>query len=267
MEQDKPELAPVLKWAGGKRWLVGQIEELYAPHRGARLVDPFVGGMAIPLGLRPDRCLISDVNPHLMNFYRWLQHGLEWSENFGIEFENDRIVYYENRAKFNALCEAREYWTIEGALLFYYLNRTGFNGLCRFNAKGTFNVPFGKYKSIAYRKNFPEFPYAMRDWLLFSGDFSSLPIEPGDFIYADPPYDVEFTAFAPRDFTWADQERLAHWLARHSGPVVASNQATPRILELYQGLGFSLRQIPAPRLISCSGDRTPATEILATKGL
>lgn len=265
---DSPVLPPVLKWAGGKRWLVSHVRDIYEPWRqkGARFVDPFVGGMSIPLGLRPRFCLISDVNPHLMNLYRWLQHGLVWGADTGIEFENDRSVYYENRAKFNALCENREYWTREGALLFYYLNRTCFNGLCRFNNRGTFNVPFGKYKTISYTKSWPEYTYAMRDWQLYSGDFSSLPIEAGDFIYVDPPYDVEFTQFAPRDFTWADQERMAHWLARHPGPVVASNQATPRIKKLYEDLGFSIAEFPAPRTISCTGDRTPAMEILATKG-
>ncbi len=262
-------LTPVLKWAGGKKWLVEELAQLYEPHKlkGARFVDPFVGGASIPLGLRPMYCLVSDVNPHLMNLYRWLQHGLVWSADTGIEFKNDRQVFYENRAKFNALCAARDYWTREGALLFYYLNRTCFNGLCRFNAGGMFNVPFGKYKSINYTLSWPEYTYAMQGWLLFSGDFSSLPTEPGDFLYIDPPYDVEFTQFAPRDFTWDDQERLAYWLARHPGPVVASNQATPRILQLYQSLGFSVRQIPAPRTISCNGDRTPAMEILATKGM
>ncbi|HEY3384158.1 MAG TPA: DNA adenine methylase [Vicinamibacterales bacterium] len=32
--------------------------------------------------------------------------------------------------------------------LFYYLNRTGYNGLCRFNRRGAFNVPFGKYRRV-----------------------------------------------------------------------------------------------------------------------
>jgi len=100
-----------------------------------------------------------------------------------------------------------------------------------------------------------------------SSDFEKLNLEPGDFVYADPPYDVEFTHYAKEGFGWSDQVRLAGWLANHPGPVVLSNQATNRIVRLYRGLGFSLRFLNAPRLINCTGDRTPAREVVATKNL
>jgi len=86
-------------------------------------------------------------------------------------------------------------------------------------------------------------------------------------LYADPPYDVEFTHYAKEGFGWSDQVRLAEWLADHPGPVVLSNQATNRIMKLYRSLGFSLRFRNAPRLINCTGDRTPAREVVATKNL
>jgi DNA adenine methylase len=97
--------------------------------------------------------------------------------------------------------------------------------------------------------------------------FEDLPLEPDDLIYADPPYDVDFTQYAKEDFKWEDQVRLAEWLARHPGPVILSNQATERILRLYAQLGFQLHTLAAPRMISCNGDRTPAVEVLALKGL
>ncbi len=77
-----------LKWAGGKRWLADTIAELYAPHRHRRLVEPFVGGLAIALTLKPERALLNDINPHLINFYRWLQRGLR----IDIVLENDPEV-------------------------------------------------------------------------------------------------------------------------------------------------------------------------------
>ena len=42
-------LPPPLKWAGGKRWLVLALKELWRDHAQRRLVEPFVGGMAVAL--------------------------------------------------------------------------------------------------------------------------------------------------------------------------------------------------------------------------
>lgn len=61
------------------------------------------------------------------------------------------------------------------------------------------------------------------------------------------------------------QVATADWLPKHSGPVVLSNQATERIVELYESLGYHLIKLNAPRRISCTGDRTPATEVLAIR--
>ena len=155
----------------------------------------------------------------------------------------------------------------EAAELFYYLNRTGYNGLCRFNSKGEFNVPFGRYKRINYVKNFGGYREIFMGWEFRCQDFASLPIKPGDFIYADPPYDVQFTKYAKEDFSWADQVRLAEFLAAHEGPVVLSNQATERIVALYEKNGFTLSFLEGPRRISCTGDRSPAIEVLAVRGI
>jgi DNA adenine methylase len=72
----RPSLKPPLKWAGGKRWQVPHLRPLWQPHAHRRLVEPFCGGLAVALGLLPSRALLNDANPHLINFYRWLQKGL-----------------------------------------------------------------------------------------------------------------------------------------------------------------------------------------------
>jgi DNA adenine methylase len=258
-----PPLNPPLKWAGGKRWLVPRLRELYEPHAHRRLVEPFTGGIAVALGLRPEHALLSDISPHLINFYRHLQNGFKATR----EAANDQAHFYAARDRFNALLSVGQHDTHEAAELFYYLNRTCFNGLCRFNSKGGFNVPFGSYKKINYRQDFEAYADVFGGWDFHLGDFETLEVEADDFIYADPPYDTPFTKYAKEDFNWDDQQRLVHWLANHSGPVVASNQATERILELYRTHGFTVETTKAPRRISCTGDRTPALEMLATKGV
>jgi DNA adenine methylase len=261
---DVPQaLRPPLKWAGGKRWQLPHLRPLWAPHQDRRLVEPFCGGLAVSFGLSPRRALLNDINDHVINFYKWLKRGLVTS----IPMTNDERAYYDQRERFNELLALGQLHTAEAAALFYYLNRTGYNGLCRFNQSGQFNVPFGKYKSITYTTDFKEYRPAVGRWTFASRDFESLPIQGDDFIYADPPYDVEFTHYSKEGFDWDDQVRTAEWLAKHPGPVVLSNQATARIVALYKRLGFKLQFLQAPRMISCTGDRTPAREVLAVRNI
>jgi DNA adenine methylase len=256
-------LKPPLKWAGGKRWLVSDLTSLWLPHRERRYVEPFCGGLAAVLGLKPLHAVLNDINPHLINFYTYLKGGLEIT----IEMKNDETAFYHHRGRFNELVKAGEWQSAEAAQLFYYLNRTCFNGLCRFNKAGEFNVPFGRHNSITYAVDLFKFKQVFENWLFTNQDIASLAIEPGDFVYADPPYDVEFTTYSAGGFSWDDQVRTAEWLAKHTGPVVLSNQATARIVELYSSFGFNVRYLDGPRRISCTGDRTAAREVLATKGL
>ena len=213
------------------------------------------------LGLQPRQALLNDINPHLINFYRHVQDGLE----LRIEMRNDEKLFYRHRERFNQLVRDGQADTDEAAQLFYYLNRTCFNGLCRFNKGGDFNVPFGTYNTINYVKDFAEYATLFKRWRFSNQDIEALKIEPGDFVYADPPYDVEFTTYSSGGFSWDDQLRTAKLLAEHSGPVVISNQATPRIIDLYKDLGFQLTYLDGPRRISCTGDRTAAREVLAVK--
>ena len=259
-----PTVKPPLKWAGGKRWLVPHLRALWVRYTRRRLVEPFCGGLAIALGLNPRRALLNDVNPHLVNFYRHLQRGLVVK----IPMENDGELFYRHRAEFNrTIATRRGRGSRKAAELFYFLNRTGFNGLCRFNQSGQFNVPFGRYSKIPYVRDFRPYAEPLSRWNFTDDDFESVEVSPKDFIYADPPYDVQFRDYASGGFDWNAQERLAAWLARHPGPVVASNQATDRIVRLYRGLGFDVDLLDGPRLISRTGDRTPAPEIFATRNI
>src|SRR5262249_34038704 len=185
----------------------------------------------------PHRALLNDINPHLINFYRWLKRGLRVDD---IDLANTRATFYAHRARFNALVGNGGGRSREAAALFYYLNRTGYNGLCRFNSPGEVNLPFGPYARTAHTPDFNRHLEMLAPWEFDAGDFEHVPLGADDFVYADPPYDVPFTKYAKEGFAWRDQERAAEWLASHRGPVVLVNQATDRICRLYERLAFDL---------------------------
>jgi len=257
-----------LKWAGGKRWIVPTLSDLYANYRTHRFVEPFCGGLSATLGVQPYAALAADTLVPLINFWQQLQRGLEIPA-----WPNTKDDFLRLRARFNEISKQP---TVEAAALFYYLNRTGFNGLCRFNSKGGFNVPHGggetgtnKLTPLAdYRDTLAAVEFACADYKTTLARCSA-----DDFIYADPPYDTEFTAYSPGGFSWADQVRLARLLADAPCPVVVSNQATDRIVRLYTDLGFSVSFRDVRRSIrshTVEGGKTPARqakEIVATKSV
>src|SRR5207249_4223369 len=163
---------------GGKRWQVRHIRPLWERHRNRRLVEPFCGGLAMALGLAPARALLNDANPHLINFYRWLQRGL----TIHIPMKNWERQYYRHRTTFNALVTEGLAGSAEAAELFYYLNRTGYNGLCRMNRQGGFNVPFGRYVRLGYQRDLSAYAEAFKRWSFTIGDFENVSAEGEDFV-------------------------------------------------------------------------------------
>jgi DNA adenine methylase len=251
------ELKPIVKWAGGKRWLVPRVEKIWRCYSDRRLVEPFCGGLAIALGLQPKRALLNDINPYLINLYLRIQEGLDLLK---ADFKNDRAYYDETRNLFNDSNELSK----ESAIQFYYLNRTGFNGLCRFNKKGGYNVPFGKYKTVKYLNTFEAHQKAFEGWEFTSTTFEDVDVQERDLLYVDPPYDNGFVQYSKGGFSWEDQVKLANWIVERGVPAIASNLATDRIIALYKDLGFKIELIEAPRKISCNGDRRPVVEMFAT---
>jgi DNA adenine methylase len=268
-------LTPFLKWAGGKTLLAPKLAELYAPHRNTHAwVEPFCGALGATLGVMPEYALLNDVNPHLINLYRQVKGNFN---NLGIDPNLKNYIsesnYYKFRDRFNSMRNLPPYGEIqkEQAELFYYLNRVGYRGLCRTNLKGEFNVPYGHYKNPSLDHDFTQYQKAFGMWQFSNCGYQdllkSLP-EPTShfFIYADPPYDDGFTGYSGT-FDWDNQVDLASSLAALDSPVVASNKATDRIIDLYLGLGFTIEIISVRRRISCNGDRKPVDEILATKNI
>jgi DNA adenine methylase len=263
-------LKPILKWAGSKRWLIPLMTELYEPYRDRTWVDPFCGSLALPLAIQPERALLSDINPHLINLYQaiTLYSGFK-----PLDLSNDSQTYYLARAEFNTHIVARSDNWEEQAQLFYYLNYAGFRGLCRFNGDGLFNVPYGDRKQLSYVEDFSDYHKLFQNWRIKRHNYqiSCHPHKCREwFLYLDPPYDSiddkGFTTYSGNPFGWEQQIELIEWASKWDCPTVISNLATDRIVELYERFGYEIEYVEAPRSISCDGNRKKVVEVLAKRG-
>jgi DNA adenine methylase len=262
---------PFLKWAGGKTKLVPAIGAV-VPVTARRLVEPFVGSGAVALNLGLPENLLADTNADLIGVYARLRDAPEAfiAECAGLFTPegNSAAVYYQRREEFNATADpARR------AALFVYLNRHGYNGLCRYNARGGFNVPFGRYRAPYFpRDELHAFHALLRRSTLVHADFRAVLTQAGagDFVYCDPPYvpasaTANFTAYARTAFGPAEQQELAAGCeaARRRGAIVAlSNHDTLETRALYAGAD-ECHELLVRRQISCHGaNRTKARELL-----
>ena len=132
---------PIMKWAGGKTQMLGDIMPKI-PQKYGKYIEPFIGGGALFFALSPDKAIIADSNPELINMYRQVADNVEAVISYLKKYKNTKEDFYEVRSLdwFKLKKE-------EAAARTIYLNKTCFNGLYRVNKKGQFNVPFGKYKA------------------------------------------------------------------------------------------------------------------------
>lgn len=261
--------SPFIKWAGGKRQLLAELD-CRLPATWNTYYEPFVGGGALLVhlenrGLLKD-AVISDLNSELINLYRVVQDtpGTLITALTNEEFQNDEATYRRLKDRFNAIIGNRGD-KIERAALLIYLNKHGFNGLWRVNRKGKFNVPFGSYKkrSIPSDTSILKFSAMLEKVKVENRDFAAAvrTAKKGDFIYFDPPYHplsktASFTDYNSRGFSFSEQERLARLfrrLAKKGIQVMLSNSKVPEIEELYEG--FRIESVNAKRFINCNGER------------
>ncbi len=204
-----------LKWAGGKFKISSDIISHFT--EGDRLVEPFVGSGSIFLNSSFDKYLLCDSNIDLINLYNNLKNFpeelIQETKNLFVKVNNTEEKFYLFREKFNSLNPK----DIKKSALFVYLNKHAFNGLCRYNSKGFFNVPFGRYKSpVCPEQKMLDFAQKSQKAEFKCQDFNVTfnEIKPGDIVYCDPPYvplsiTSSFTSYSKNDFNFKDQEHLA----------------------------------------------------------
>lgn len=211
VNQESLSVDPVLRWAGGKRWLVSYLYEILRGLKFENYIEPFFGGGAIFFKLINKPSILSDINSELINTYVQINKNPDLVIHQLKSFPQSKESYLKLREQ-----EFED--KISMAARFIFLNKTSFNGLYRVNSKGKYNVPYGN-------KKFSINELASKIYLcskklnhaeLIVNDFEKIlnRIKPKSLVYLDPPYTVThnsngFTKYNEKIFSLSDQIRLS----------------------------------------------------------
>lgn len=232
---------PMIKYRGGKSKEISHFISNMPEHYN-RYIEPFFGGGALYFYLEPQNAIINDVNTKLYSFYKQMQeeypsvrkqldelqmvYEQNQKEYEGLKKKHpeDRVenkneaLYYKIRDMFNHKIES-EYLE---AVVYFFINKTAYSGMIRYNAKGEYNVPFGRYKNLNTKLITDKHYELLKRTEIYNYDYSEIFNMAGknDFIFLDPPYDCVFSDYgneAYRDgFGENEHRRLANDFANLS---------------------------------------------------
>lgn len=238
------KLKPICKWSGGKRDEIKQFSKFY-PKSFNRYIEPFVGGGAVFFDLNFIGVnVINDVHPELINFYKQIKLGnagkiYEKLKSFG-NSEND---YYVVRGGGKKLSPNTEIFIpendIDKAVRFIYLRRSCYRGMLRYNQKGEFNVPWGRYKTLNFDDIIePKYTELLSRTEIMEGDYKLVfekYNEPDDFYFIDQPYDSTFNDYGGDSFDKTNQRELFDKFKTTKSKCLMVVGGSEFIRELYDG--------------------------------
>ncbi len=268
----RKKLSPVLRWAGGKVYLIRKLIPFVPEDYVKRsYIEPFLGGGSMFFALCPPKAILSDMNYHLIHCYKTLRDHPARVYSFLKTFieQDSEEFFYKVREEYN-----RSRFTVKQAARFIYLNRTCFNGIFRVNEEDKFNVPYGK-------KENPVFPTlvelkaiskSLKKARLRTCSYEEAlrAAQKDAFIYLDPPYPPlngtsYFTHYTKERFYEEDQVKLsetARRLARLGCLVMISNADTPFIRKLYKH--WNITRLHVTRWITCKAQKHKVDELVIT---
>lgn len=260
---------PVLKWAGGKSQLLGEIIPRM-PRTYKKYIEPFFGSGAVYFAIAPDKAIIADSNPELINLYKIIASNVEDLIKLLSTYENTKESFYSVRA-----IDWKDMEPLEAAARTVYLNKTCFNGLYRVNRKGLFNTPYANNKRTVFcdAEEIRKASHLLRDAEIICGDFHKVLTDramEGDFVFLDPPYVpvskyADFKRYTKEQFGEEDQRMLAedvNALYEKGCKVMLTNSNHPLVHQLYGH--FKIEVFQTKRMINKDGNNRTGEDVIVT---
>jgi DNA adenine methylase len=202
----KTTLAPLVKWSGGKSDEIKLFED-FIPKEYDTYLEPFIGGGALFFKLAPKKGVISDVHNELIDLYKSIKDG------YANDIYNYMEIHPNEEEEYYRVRDSEVETSLDNAKRFYYLRKTCFRGMLRYNKKGKFNIPYGRYGTINYEdlkdKRYEEL---LKRTEIFNTSFETIFRDynnENNFMFLDPPYDSEFTDYGYCQFDKSKHELLA----------------------------------------------------------
>lgn len=259
---------PVLRWAGGKSWLLKHLGKLKNTNFN-NYHEAFLGGAATFFYLRPKtHSFLSDLNKELIETYQSVKNDADKVIEILRTFENQEEFYYNIR---NTTFED----PYERAARFIYLNQTSYNGIYRVNLKGVYNVPFGfRNKNFLEPENLLAAQYALKNTTLNCQDFYDIlpAVKKKDLVFLDPPYTVShnhngFIKYNEKIFSLEDQFRLSKLIDEirsRDAFYILTNAAHKTIEEIFEKGDRRLLLKRASLIGGSNSQRGPTSEYVFT---
>jgi DNA adenine methylase len=214
-------MKPLIKYRGGKSNEISNIEKHIPMYKG-RYIEPFFGGGALYFHLEPKRAIINDINSKLMTFYSGIKNDYsnlrkeldeiekiyevnrkhfdtlkQQMPNKRVEDKNEEL-YYQLRDMFNDISKKK----YSDALLYFFINKTAYSGMIRYNSRGEFNVPFGRYEHLNTSLVTKKHNELLANVEIHSTDYKDIfnLAKLDDFMFLDPPYDCIFSDYGNDEY-------------------------------------------------------------------
>lgn len=254
-------MKPIIKYRGGKSKEIPNFIQ-FVPSIYDRYVEPFAGGAALFFYLEPHSALINDINSRLVDFYLTIQNNYELLKK---ELTDLELAYHANQIEYETLKSNNSsskyvenknealYYLLRDmyngkinkkyldATLYYFINKTSYSGMLRFNSKGEYNVPFGRYKNFNTQLISMNHYDLLKRTEITNVDYSIIfdKCSTKDFVFLDPPYDCIFTDYGNddnNDFTEENHVKLAQDfrnLSSKSLMIIGKTQLTEQLYKAY----------------------------------
>ena len=222
---------PMIKYRGGKSKEIAHFISNMPEHYN-RYIEPFFGGGALYFYLEPQNAIINDVNAKLYSFYKQMKEEYPTERR---QLDELQIIYERNQKEYDELKKQHPEDRVENkneelyykmrdmfnhkikceyldAVVYFFINKTSYSGMIRYNAKGEYNVPFGRYKNLNTKLITDKHYELLKRKEIYNYDYSEIFNMAGnnDFIFLDPPYDCVFSDYgneAYRDGFGEDEHR------------------------------------------------------------